>query len=199
MWLYQAVVFILLIVLAIHLRAAPDEFCGVVTKVVDGDTFDIDGLGRVRLADVDCPELDTPEGRSAANYTISWLFGRVVCLDLDDRKGKDEYGRWIAVVYLFSNGSSSPDLIFNKMIVDSGHAIVRDFMDNEFSPADWWDTGLLKPDGSCAYVGSAAANKYHYPDCKWAQKIAPSNLICFSSPADARSRGYIPCRVCKPP
>jgi hypothetical protein len=52
----------------------------------------------------------------------------------------------------------------------------------------------------CAeFWGSKNSNKYHYPNCKWAQKINPQNLIKFNSPEDATKAGYIPCKVCKPP
>ncbi len=49
------------------------------------------------------------------------------------------------------------------------------------------------------FVGSARSNKYHYPWCKWAQKISPRNLVAFSSTENAQQRGYVPCKVCKPP
>ena len=49
------------------------------------------------------------------------------------------------------------------------------------------------------FWASKKSNKYHYPDCRWAQKIKSSNLIKFKSPEDAIKAGYIPCKVCKPP
>jgi len=49
------------------------------------------------------------------------------------------------------------------------------------------------------FVGSLKSDKYHYPSCQWAQKIKPSNEIWFSSSADARAHGYVPCGVCHPP
>jgi hypothetical protein len=49
------------------------------------------------------------------------------------------------------------------------------------------------------FVGSIKSNKYHYPSCEWAQKIKPENEIWFSSSADARSHGYVPCKVGNPP
>src|SRR6266540_2883674 len=48
-------------------------------------------------------------------------------------------------------------------------------------------------------VGSSQSNKYHRPDCVWAQKISPANLVTFKSPEEAQSRGYVPCKVCNPP
>ena len=33
---------------------------GYVTYVVDGDTFDVNTVGRIRLADIDCPDQGEP-------------------------------------------------------------------------------------------------------------------------------------------
>lgn len=48
------------------------------------------------------------------------------------------------------------------------------------------------------FWGSKNSNKYHYPDCKWAQKINPDNLVKFKTPEDAVKANYVPCKVCKP-
>lgn len=116
MKLLQPATAILLVFIVGCVTPVPDEFHGTVVKVVDGDTFDVEDLGRVRLADVDCLEMDTEAGRAAANYTISWLFGRTVWLDIDDLKGRDDYGRWICVVYLDENGAPDPEMNFNRMM-----------------------------------------------------------------------------------
>lgn len=52
---------------------------------------------------------------------------------------------------------------------------------------------------SATFVGSKNSDKYHYPSCGHAKKILPGNLITFTSAADARSKGYVPCKTCKPP
>ena len=49
------------------------------------------------------------------------------------------------------------------------------------------------------YVGSKKSDKYHYPTCTSAKRILTENEIWFSSAEDAQSKGYSPCRVCKPP
>jgi methylphosphotriester-DNA--protein-cysteine methyltransferase len=49
------------------------------------------------------------------------------------------------------------------------------------------------------YVGSKNSDKYHHPDCKWAEKISPKNLVTFKSAQEALEAGYVPCKVCKPP
>lgn len=49
---------------------------------------------------------------------------------------------------------------------------------------------------NCAFVGSKNSNKYHLPDCRYAKRIKPENIICFSDEKDAKSKGYIPARCC---
>lgn len=130
---------------------SPDEAYGRVVKVVDGDTVDVqlqdydssrisDDLVRIRLADIDTPEVRGSKaceaGKKASAYTRSWLLSNYVFLDLDDKTGQDRYDRWVAVVYLSENGK--PGWNFNKMLVDAGHAVIEDFKNNEFNPDSWW-------------------------------------------------------------
>jgi methylphosphotriester-DNA--protein-cysteine methyltransferase len=49
------------------------------------------------------------------------------------------------------------------------------------------------------YVGSAKSNKYYYPNCEWAAKINPDNLVTFKSAKEALDARYVPCKVCRPP
>ena len=203
--------------------ALPDEVSGVLIRVIDGDTIEVQDFGIVRLADVDAPEKGTSEGRSAEQYTTTWLQSNIVYLDLDDRSRTDKYGRFVCVVYLAKpDGSVNASRNFNKMLVDSGHACVTDFTNNEFNPAEWWG-GRVPSSALCSsrsvqqmeepetpplsvststrglYVGSIKSNKYHYPYCEGAKKIKPSNEVWFSSSEDARSHGYVPCKMCDPP
>jgi len=61
------------------------------------------------------------------------------------------------------------------------------------------DPDPAKAAAPVTYVGSLTSNKYHYPDCKWAAQIKPHKLRTFSSVAEARAKGYIPCPGCRPP
>ena len=49
------------------------------------------------------------------------------------------------------------------------------------------------------FWGSKNSKIYHYPTCKWAQKIKPSNLVKFNSPEEAIKAGKVPCKICRPP
>lgn len=110
-------IFVLPLFLLIALAAgAPDEAMGRVTKVIDGDTFDVqlqdnslsEDLIRIRLADIDCLETRGTKaceaGKNASAYTRSWLLSTYIFLDLDDKTGKDQYDRWVAVTYLSEGG-----------------------------------------------------------------------------------------------
>ena len=48
------------------------------------------------------------------------------------------------------------------------------------------------------FVGSITSKKYHLLDCRYALKIKPDNCIYFQSVEDARSQGYVPCKICNP-
>ena len=49
------------------------------------------------------------------------------------------------------------------------------------------------------YVGSTNSTIYHYPSCTAAKKIKEANQVWFSDASDAKSEGYDPCKICKPP
>jgi hypothetical protein len=55
------------------------------------------------------------------------------------------------------------------------------------------------PAADKTFVGSKSSNKYHLPSCEWAQKIALSNQVWFPSSEAAQAKGYVACKVCKPP
>lgn len=346
------ILLVLASLLPILALGAPDEASGIVTNVVDGDTFDlridktdpriIYEIERVRLADVDSPEMRTPEGPPAKAYATEILLGQRVWLDIDDRSkdGRDPYERLLAVVYLedlneTTNGTINITHPFNRLLVDAGYAVIKNFTDNEFNPDVWWmvgetdgipaeisgnqrpsiisfDTNKASPqragesiifnarandaDGDPIYyqfwqngpatggvwrivrpwgvtsiwmkstsssdigtnqfrvwvrdgqpghadennfddekvisfqitssaittgfgssggggpsatpassvsvgpfVGSKKSDVYHYPSCSSAKQIKSSNLVQFSSSADARAHGYRPCKKCNPP
>lgn len=121
-----------------------------VVRVVDGDTVLVEvvevrsdklrgtlGLGerRVRLADVNAPELSTPEGARAKDALSGILrVGEQVYLDVDDLYIFDKYGRIVAVVYVRFNGTHA--LNVNAWLLKNGYAELRDY-DNEFNPNSW--------------------------------------------------------------
>lgn len=131
---------------------APDESYGVVSKVIDGSTFNIViekaepmiiyNTERVILADIKSPDLNTSEGLAARDLTAAVLLNRRVFLDINNiGKGRDSQGRLVCVVYL-SGYYGQPILspCYNRILVDSGLAQVNNSKDNEFNPVDWWSS-----------------------------------------------------------
>ena len=51
-------------------------------------------------------------------------------------------------------------------------------------------------EAECVLVGSKNSDKYHLPNCSYAARINPENLVCFSSKEDAGNRGYKPAGCC---
>jgi micrococcal nuclease len=140
-----------LIIISSAALAAQDEAYGIVTNVVDGDTFDVTiekadpritySVERIRLSDVDSPEMEAAQGPAARDFTFAILMNKRVYLDIDDKSGngRDTYGRLISVAYLTGfYGQPLATPCFNRLLVDSGHATLDNFTNNEFDPQDWW-------------------------------------------------------------
>ncbi len=114
--------------------------------VVDGDTVRLivvkacserfAGLvgfeGRLRLADINAPELYTPEGLKAKAALETLLAGKqVLYIDVDDLYVFDKYGRIVGVLLVDYNESSL--LNVNEWLLEKGYAEPRDYP-NEFTP-----------------------------------------------------------------
>jgi len=70
-----------------------------VLKIIDGDTVDIRGSQRVRLLNIDTPEIGQPYADEAAAFTKSLILFKNVRLELDV-KPYDAYTRMLAYVYV---------------------------------------------------------------------------------------------------
>ena len=118
-----------LLALAFVLRACGDagepaangEIKATVTRVVDGDTFEISTGEKVRMIGIDTPETVKPNhpvetyGKEASNFTKQLLTGQEVRL-VFDVEPHDRYKRLLAYVYL-------PDGTFvNEKLVREGYA-----------------------------------------------------------------------------
>jgi micrococcal nuclease len=108
------------------------ELVGIVTKVVDGDTLDINGI-RIRLALVDTPEINQPGYDRAKQFLESLCLGKKGELDVDSgqRRG-DRHGREIGVVYC--DGINTNE----KLMSNNLARILVQFCDiTEFANENW--------------------------------------------------------------
>ncbi len=110
-----------------------------VTRVIDGDTLDVEGGLRIRLVLDDALELSESGGPEALDYLADLCLGSLALIDEDDFQiGDDPYGRILAVVYC--NGTNA-----NAALISSGHAdTYYSFCSaSEFGSESW--TGCSSP------------------------------------------------------
>ena len=110
-----------------------------VTRVIDGDTLDVEGGRRIRLVLVDAPELSESGGPAARDYLTDLCLGSLALIDEDDFQiGDDPFGRILAVVYC--GGTNA-----NAAMISSGRAdTYYDFCSaSEFGSEAW--TGCSSP------------------------------------------------------
>ena len=74
-------------------------FSGNVTKVVDGDTLDVNGI-RIRLSLINTPEIGMKNYTEAKDLALKLCpVGSMALVDQDDGQTRGSYGRMIGEVY----------------------------------------------------------------------------------------------------
>ncbi|WP_407380538.1 thermonuclease family protein [Methanobrevibacter sp.] len=157
------------------------EVSGLCTKVSDGDTITVEGVGKVRLVGVNTPEKGVTGADASAYFVKKLCLNREVSLDIDDSKHSDRYGRTLAVVIV--DGKN-----LNEMLLKEGLAEIMYIPPSEFYPYNWagdatpvaststhTDTGSSSDTSSSAagtYIGNANTHKFHYPTCSSVGKIS---------------------------
>ena len=114
-------------------------FGGKVTKIVDGDTLDVDGV-RIRLALVNTPERGEPGYAEATAFTRhNCPVGSTAMYDADDGQTGGSHGRVIGKVWCFGHPVETPDTSLNAMLIHAGHAEIlsRFCSASEFSSDNW--------------------------------------------------------------
>ena len=106
------------------------EAGGLCDYVVDGDTIDVEGVGRIRFVGVNTPERGDHGYQEAKNFVKSMVLGKTVQLDIDDQKYQDKYGRVLAVVYV-------DGVNLNQELLKRGYAEVMYIPPSEFNPYSW--------------------------------------------------------------
>jgi len=106
------------------------EASGYCYHVVDGDTIDVEGVGRIRLVGVNTPERGQPGYWEAKDFVEKMCLGKTVYLDIDDAKNYDKYGRILAVVYV-------DDMNLNAELLRRGYAEIMYIPPSEFDPYTW--------------------------------------------------------------
>jgi len=112
---------------------AGDVLHGRVVRVLDGDTLILDGDRRVRLLDINTPEMgfDTgkrePMAQEATDALRRMVFGQWVTVQTSHQP-KDAYGRWLG--HVFWRTPDGRHAWANGTLVRDGYAHVYTFADN---------------------------------------------------------------------
>ena len=104
------------------------EKAGKCLEVIDGNTIQVYGVGRVQLIQVKTPDSE-PEFSQAKNFVSDRCLGKTVYLDIDDKNPKDQYDRTLAIVY-------TEDTDINKELIDNNLAEVSYFSPSEFKKGE---------------------------------------------------------------
>ena len=106
-------------------------------RVVDGDTIRAEAKGKeikIRLVEIDAPEMNQPFGAQAKNFLKRLLNEKDVTLI---SQGEDRYGRTLGEIY--ANGESA-----NALMIKSGFAWVYDRHVEDLSLNEYQDQAKAK-------------------------------------------------------
>ena len=106
-------------------RTVHYDRAGKCVEVIDANTIQVYGVGRVQLTQVG---IDS-EADSAKKFVEEKCLSKIVYLDVDDKKPTDKYGRTLAVVY-----TDTDDI--NRELIDSGMAKISYFTPSEFKKGE---------------------------------------------------------------
>jgi micrococcal nuclease len=159
-----------------------------VSKVIDGDTLDIDMNGkteRIRLIGMDTPETVDPRkvvqcfGKEASDKAKEMLIGKMISIEADNSQGeRDKYDRLLRYVYL-EDGT-----FFNKYMIAEGYAHEYTYQSNPYKyqldfkeaekQARETEKGLWSPD-SCNGNTTKAANVKSEDNSNSSETISPTS------------------------
>jgi micrococcal nuclease len=109
-------------------RTVHYEKAGKCLEVIDSNTIQVYGVGRVQLIQVSTPDKE-PEISQAKNFVIDKCLGKTVYLDIDDENPTDKYDRTLAIVY-------TNDTDINKELIDNDLAKISYFTPSEFKKGE---------------------------------------------------------------
>ena len=124
----------------IRCRGTAACFIGNVTKVIDGDTLDVNGI-RIRLSLINTPELGMTNFTEAKELALQLCpIGSVALVDQDDEQKKGSYGRMIGEVYCnYSPTNQNSTKNFSEEMLKSSFAVIltKFCAHSEFAIESW--------------------------------------------------------------
>lgn len=106
----------LVIFMAIYYVAQSEREVGYVTRVIDGDTIELNTSEKVRLLGINTPERGEPFYEEAKERMEKLVLGRKVYME-SGKETVDRYGRLLRYIYLEDN-------MVNLKMIEEGYATV---------------------------------------------------------------------------
>jgi micrococcal nuclease len=123
-------------------KGAAACFTGNITKVVDGDTVDVNGI-RIRLSLINTPEIGMKNYTEAKDLALKLCpVGSLVLVDQDDGQTRGSYGRMIGEVYCnfkagFENLTLTKNLSEEELKNGLAEMLTKYCASSEFSSELW--------------------------------------------------------------
>lgn len=169
-----------------------------VTKVIDGDTIEIDTGQRIRYIGIDTPETVDPRrpvqcfGQEASNKNKELVEGKEIKLEKDVSE-TDKYGRLLRYIYLPAAESNTRDLFVNEYLIKEGYAHASSYppdikYQEQFNAAEkdaqentrgLWNTCSVNP------LESASSIKSQQSDCLIKGNISSSGEKIYHMPGQS--------------
>ena len=150
----------------------------MVTRVIDGDTFEVTGAVKVRVLGIDSCESGTPGGTRATRAAEAAILGQPVRLTAQRGVDLDRYGRELRYVS-YAGGD------FAEMMVRADHTAIYSKGRNDASPAVQARLRSLDANGrSCGAPASSTATATRRPAVVGTPKPSPR-----PQPRPCRARG----------
>lgn len=105
------------------------ENAGKCVNVIDGNTIEVYGVGKVQLVQVKTPQMNESGFSDAKKFVEDECLGKTVYLDIDDAQKEDRYGRTLAIVY-----TDNADV--NSRLIEKGLAEISYFEPSEFKKGE---------------------------------------------------------------
>lgn len=181
------------------------ELTGIISRVTDGDSFDFlnaEGVKKIRLYGIDCPEINQPFGDSAKIFLSHYLNDTVTIIIRD----RDKYGRTIADVFI-RDTSINYQLLerglawhYKKYSQDSVYAAAEaeaQYLKTglwrkevKIAPWDWragkYDRSLLSEDNSIKFFICIGKENTTYHTVHYCEELKNCNSsIILVQPAEA--------------
>jgi micrococcal nuclease len=206
----KKVLFILMLITLLSLPIIAQTYQA--SKVIDGDTIELDNGERVRYIGIDTPEFRAnqepdPYAQEAYEANYNLVDGKEAYLEFDVQE-RERYDRMLAYTYF-------DDLFIYTWLVENGYTQIMTIPPNvtyqdlllelqtktrEENRGIWEIEPVenKKEDSEFPYVGNKNSKKFHHYYCGSVDDMKEKNKVFFLTREDAVEAGYVPCKRCHP-